>query len=160
MLTPNQVAKRANIHVNTVRKWSADYADLLSISARSEGETRLFSDEDVDTICTIAALRRTGMLQAQIVAQLQAAGASPVIDVAPTQAPQSPHEAHNALQGLPQVSSIQHAPYMALQRQIDSMERRVETLLRAALLWGVLLGAIGALSFGGFLLWVLYLWGG
>lgn len=157
MLTPIQVAKRANIHVNTVRKWSADYADLLSTSTRGEGEARLFSDEDVDTICTIAALRRTGMMQDQIVAYILAASESPVIDVAPTQAPQSPHEAHSALQGALQVPSIQHAPYMALQR----LQR--EEVQRALWSHGVAF-YLGMVTMGGLFFFVWWLnglwWGG
>jgi hypothetical protein len=44
-----------------------------------------------------------------------------------------------------------------LQRQIDAIRHTQTVLLRAAVLWGVVLGAIGALAVGGFVLWLLWL---
>lgn len=160
MLTTQQVAERANIHVNTVRKYSSQYAALLSPGARGGDGARLFSEQDVEILCTIAALRRTGMHPSAIVEQLQADAAPPVIDVAPTQATQSPHAAPTDATHALAVLSIQHDTYMALQRRIEAVERNQHTLLRAATLWGVLLGAIGALAVGAFYFWVLWLLGG
>jgi DNA-binding transcriptional MerR regulator len=160
MYTPKQVAERANVHSNSIRNWSDDYAEFLSPEARGETGARLYTDEDVDTLCTVAALRRTGLKQSQVADRLRAAAVPPVVDVATSQPPETLQTAYNSLQAPLAVTSIQHAPYNALQRQVDTLERRVETLVRAAVLWGVLLGAIAALVLGGFALWALYLFGG
>jgi DNA-binding transcriptional MerR regulator len=154
MPTPAEVARRANVSVQTIRNWSADYAVLLSPQARGKAGPRLFSDEDVDTLCTIATLRRTGMQPAEIITRIQADNTPPVVDVAPTTSPQTPY---NEPQGMALVQSSTPDPYNALQRRMDGLERTQHTLLRAALLWGVLLGAIGAFALGAFVLWVMYL---
>lgn len=157
MLTTQQVADRANIHPNTVRKYSGQYAALLSHHARGEDGARLFTDEDVDTLCAIAALRRTGMHATAIVEQLGEAAAPSVIDLAPTEATQTAHAGHtDATQPLA-VQSIQHAAYIALHARVARVERHQDALIRAALVRGAIWGAIGALAVGAFYLWVLWL---
>ena len=127
MFTPAQVAKRANLHSNTVRNYSRDYAELLSLGARGEAGPRLYTDEDVDTICTIAALRKSGMLPAAIVERIHADPAPPVVDVEPTQSPQTGYNALKAPEVAP--TSLQ-APYNTLQRDYVALQRRYETHLQ------------------------------
>jgi hypothetical protein len=98
-------------------------------------------------VCSLVALKNSGLTLNEAVERLRGSGAPPVIDVAATPVQQPA----NALQA-PQ------AP-LALLSRIEAIERRQELLLRAAALWGALLGAIAALVLGGFVLWVLYLAG-
>lgn len=120
MLTPAQVAQRANVHVNTVRNYSTDYADLLSPAARGTNGPRLYSDNDVETICAIAALRKSGVPPADVVAHLQA---RPVIDVEATAPQESPQTAYNALQAPPLALSGTRDAYNALQARLEAMQR-------------------------------------
>lgn len=157
MLTTQQVAERANIHVNTVRKYTSQYSDLLSPQARGEDGARLFTDADVDTLCAVAALRRTGMHATAIVEQLTEAASPTVIDIAPTDSTQTPHAPDTDTTRGVVVHSMQHTAYMALHARVERVERNQDALIRAALVRGALWGAIGAFALGGFYLWVLYL---
>lgn len=150
-LTPTQVARRANVSVQSVRNWTNDYAEFLSPAARGETGTRLFDNEDVDTLCTIAALRKSGVPPAEVAARLRS-GAPTVIDAEPQAAPQKPTDApHDAI--------MSHQVQSMLVARLEAVERTQAVLLRAAVLWGALLGAIVALAAAGFVLWVLYLVG-
>src|SRR5688572_10873798 len=68
MYTPIQVARLANIHDNTVRKWAGEYADLLS--AQTTGR-RLFTDEDVEVFRAIAALRKSGVPPGEVAERIR-----------------------------------------------------------------------------------------
>ena len=157
MLTTQQVAERANIHVNTVRKYTSQYAPLLSPQARGEDGARLFTDEDVDTLCAIAALRRTGMHATAIVEQLGDDPADAIIDIAPTDSTQTAHASHTDTTQPLAVQSIQHAAYIALHARVERVERNQDALIRAALVRGAIWGAVGATAIGALYLWIVYL---
>lgn len=149
-ITTRQVAKLAGISEQSVRNYSRDYAELLSPSATGEHGPRLFDDTDAQTLCTIAALRKEDVSRADIISRLQRGDI--VLD-----ATLSPHNA------TPNATDGQHAPQMPLQVQsmlmarLDALERTQTVLLRAATLWGALLGAVVALAAAGFVLWLFYL---
>lgn len=92
MLTPTEVARKANVSVQTVRNYTREYADLLSPTARGEVGTRLFSDEDVEVFCTIAALRKSGVPPGEIAQRIRDNEAPPIIDVTPQAKPQEATE--------------------------------------------------------------------
>lgn len=144
------MAKIAGLSEQSIRNYSRDYAELLSPQARGQAGARLFDDADIQTLITIASLRREGIPQAEVIARLRAGDI--VVDTTPTpqQTTPSPQEAPHATFALQVAQS-------SLQRQIDELRGTQRLLLRAAVLWGALLGAIAALVAGGFVLWVLWL---
>lgn len=73
MFTPKQVADRLNLSSTTIRIYSHKWADYLSPSANPEaGQPRLYSDEDIAVLTTIAALRDNQGTADQIRAALDA----------------------------------------------------------------------------------------
>ena len=157
MPTPAEVARRANVHVNTIRNWTTDYAVLLSPQARGEAGARIFTDEDVDTVRTIATLRRTGMQPAEIIERIQADNTPPVVDVTPNTPTGSPQEAHNAPQGTSLVRYTPQEAHNALQARFEHFERHQDALIKAALVRGAIWGAVGATAVGALYLWIVYL---
>jgi DNA-binding transcriptional MerR regulator len=121
--TPSQVAKRANIHANSVRNYSRGYAEFLSTGARGEAGPRVYTDEDVDVLCAIAALRKSGVSPGEVGEHLRQRAIPSVIDVT-TEPLQG---ATTSLQAPVMVSPIQHDGYNALQGRVDSLERRIES---------------------------------
>lgn len=115
MLTPTEVARKANVSVQTVRNYTREYANLLSPGARGEVGTRLFSDEDVEVFCTIAALRKSGVPPGEIAQRIRNNEAPPIIDVTPQATPQE-------ATGSPQ-AALEATP--SLQAQPTSLEVRV-----------------------------------
>lgn len=118
--TPAQVARLVGVSVQSIRNWSRDYAVLLSDQATGTAGVRQFNEEDVETLRTVATLRKTGLPPAEIIRRVQEGSAPPIVDAAvsplqptlqsptpsPQEAPQAPemalmvlHTAHNALQG-------------------------------------------------------------
>lgn len=152
MPTTKQVAKIANVSEQTVRNYTRDYAPLFSTAARGENGTRLFSDEDVQVFCAIADLRKSGVPPAEVIERVRVGNV--VIDVAPQN---NPHEATQSPQTALEAPQMLMVVRSDLQRQINEIKRTQATLIRAGVLWGVVLGAIGALGVGAFVLWALWL---
>lgn len=117
--TPIQVARRANVVVQSIRNWSRDYAEFLSPGARGEAGPRLYSDEDVSVLCAVAALRKSGVARAEVVARLRDEVPG-VVDVEPTQ---QPTQATNAGQG---EALALYAVQSSLQSRVEALERRME----------------------------------
>jgi len=148
--TPAQVAKKANVSVQSIRNWTKEYAELLSPEARGEMGTRLFSAADVEVLLTIAGLRRTGWPAAEILRHVKEGTIPAVVDVsiAPPQtaykAPQQPTEASLA---------VFLAAHNTLQERVGDLARRIEARERHAWLWtlgmGVWIGMVlmGAIFF-------------
>jgi DNA-binding transcriptional MerR regulator len=126
MLTPIQVAKKANVSVNSVRNWSREYADLLSLEARGENGPRLFSEEDAETICTIAALRKSGVPPTEIADRISNQDVPPIVDAIPEPLQSTLQEPTTALQMLQDAPLALHVAHNALQSRVESLERRVE----------------------------------
>lgn len=150
MPTTRQAAKIAGISEQSARNYSRDYAEFLSPPARGETGTRLWSDEDVQTLVTVASLRREGVPQAEIIERLRAGDI--VVDATPT-----PQQATPSAQDAPHSTFALQVAQSSLQRQIDELRGTQRLLLRAAVLWGALWGAIAALGFASFVVWVLWL---
>jgi DNA-binding transcriptional MerR regulator len=124
MYKPSQVAKMVNIHPNSVRNYSREYGEFLSAGARGENGDRVYTDEDVDVLRTIAALRKSGVPPSEVGERVRQRDVSPVIDV-------TPQEGLQALQPPSIVPSIQLDSYNALHARMDSLERRLDTQVAA-----------------------------
>lgn len=148
--TTRQLAKIAGISEQSVRNYSYDYAELLSPQARGGAGPRLFSDEDVQILCTVASLRREDVPRAEIIARLQRGDI--VVDTTT-----KPHDATPSAQQGQGDALVVHMALSTMQARIDAIQRTQSTLLRAAVLWGALWGAVAALAFAGFVVWVLWL---
>jgi hypothetical protein len=105
----------------------------------------------VQTFLSIAALRRANVPPDQIIEQLR--DGDVVIDVTDHNTPQQPTTAVDA-------RSDVFMPPVVLSNvlaRLEAVERNQARLLGEALRWGMVLGAIGALVAGGFVLWLLWL---
>lgn len=73
MFTPKQVADNLNLSSTTIRNYSRLWSDYLSPAANPEaGQPRLYSEDDLAVIATIAALRDNQATTDQIRAALDA----------------------------------------------------------------------------------------
>lgn len=73
MFTPKQLADRLGLSGTTIRNYSRLWSDYLSPSANPEaGQARLYTDDDIAVIVTIAALRDNQATTDQIRAALDA----------------------------------------------------------------------------------------
>jgi DNA-binding transcriptional MerR regulator len=122
MLTVSQVARKAKVSPNTVRNHVRDFPDLFSEAARGLKGNRLFNDDDVEALCSLVALKDSGMPLAEAAMRLRSQEAPSVIDIDATplqhtaNAPQTPQMAPDALQAI----LLSHN---SLQRQIDDLRR-------------------------------------
>lgn len=149
LTTTRQLAKLAQVSEQTVRNYTREYGVLLSAQARGEAGTRLFDDEDISIFRSIVALRKEGVPPTEVIGRIRR-GDIYIDHTTPQQTTQSPQTALEAPQALMLVRSD-------LQRQIDAIRRSQDVLLRVAVLWGMLWGAVAALAVGGFVLWLLWL---
>lgn len=160
MQTPAQVAQQANVTAQTIRNYSREFAELLSPSAHGKDGPRLYTNNDVETLCTIAALRKSGLHRDEVLARLQNTGVPPVVDVKPEPQNETQISLQESLQSFLAPQTVQSSVvvrFEALERRFLALEDMQTTLLRTALLWGVLLGAIGAFALGAFVLWIIWL---
>jgi DNA-binding transcriptional MerR regulator len=69
----NQLARRLGVSPNTIRNWADEFSEFLSesLTSRSSGTRRIFSDRDSLILATIADLRAKGLTQDQIIEALQ-----------------------------------------------------------------------------------------
>jgi DNA-binding transcriptional MerR regulator len=127
MLTPSQVAKKANVSGQTIRNYSSEYAELLSPTASVKNGTRLYTDEDVQTLCAIAELRKAGIPPDEIVARLQS-DIPTIVDVDSNEplkdAVEPPKSSQEALLAPQMVLSTINDRFEAIERQIEAQERR------------------------------------
>lgn len=138
MYTPAQVAKRANAHPNSIRNWAREYAELLSPAARGETGPRLFSDEDVEVLCAVAALRKSGVSPSEVAQRIRKREQTPpVIDV---EATTSLQEGPQALQTTDKAPEAIQIGYSNLQSRVEALERRVENGA-SQLITGIVIGA-------------------
>lgn len=138
MYTPAQVARRANAHPNSIRNWAREYGELLSAAARGETGPRLFDDADVDILCAIAALRKSGVPPSEVVGRIRAReDAPPVVDVAATPSAQ---ESLQAIQMPDKASDAIQIGYSGLQSRVEVLERRVDNGA-SQLVTGIVIGA-------------------
>lgn len=155
MQTPAQVAKRANITAQSVRNYSRDYADLLSPGASGEAGPRLYTDEDVRILCTIAALRKAGVPHEEIVARMEREDVPPIVDVTPQSPQNSVVEGLKAPSNDP--SNLVTSYQMALNARFEGIERRMNAVNRQRDLLLIGTGVWIGIMATGFLIWVLWL---
>ncbi len=124
MLTPTQVAKLANINPNSVRNYSSTYAEFLSPDARGENGPRIYSAADVEIICTIAALRNSGVPPAEVIERIRNQDVPPIVDAEP--ATPSLQEPPRSLQTTQEPSTALQAIQSSIQARLDAVERRHE----------------------------------
>ncbi len=154
MMTPTQVAKLANVSVNTVRNYGRDFAELLSLDARGENGPRLYNDSDVETICTIAALRNSGVPVAEIAERIRNQEVPPVIDMAATAPLQEPP---TELQAPSETAFALQAVQSSLQTRLEAVERRLEGRAKQAEWYAWLNGVTFGLALATVLLVLLWL---
>lgn len=143
--TPAQVAVLLNVHPNTVRSWTRDYADVLSPSARSR--PRLLTPRDVAILQLVAQWRTAGLPPDAVLSRLRTVPdtdvAQPYIDatVTPTMAadassstPDVPAvpvtatvDASLLLRELTTVLDARSAQYNDTLRQLDARLRTIES---------------------------------
>lgn len=155
MQTPAQVARKANVTAQSIRNYSRDYADLLSPAARGDDGPRLYTDKDVDTLCTIAALRKSGVPPHEVAGRVRNGDAPPIVDVVANAPLNDPQEALKAGQ---EASFAIQIVQSTLNARFEAIERRFEARERGALWWawgqGIWLGMVlmGAIFFAMWLL--------
>lgn len=121
MTTPAQVARLANVTPQTIRNYTREYAHLLSPQASGKAGPRLFTDEDVRVLCTIADLRKSGVPPHEIANHLRE-DAPTIIDMTP----QSPQNADFSPDLPALVESVMVARFDAMQKQIDGLRKAQE----------------------------------
>lgn len=139
MYTPAQIAQRANVHPNSIRNWSRDYADFLSAGARGDNGPRLFDDADLSILCAVAALRKSGVAAADVPAHLRTISVVDSLQT-PTQiAPPAPQEGQGNAVGIQLV-------YSSLQSRMEAIERRMVAREQRAYWWvlgtGIWIGVV------------------
>ncbi len=81
--TPAQAAQLLDCHANTIRKWIADFGDVLSEDAT--GRPRLLRESDIATLQIAAQLRSEGISVADVLSRLReipvADRQTPTVDV-------------------------------------------------------------------------------
>jgi DNA-binding transcriptional MerR regulator len=149
MQTPAQVAKRANVTAQTIRNYSTEYAALLSRAARGEDGPRLYDEQDVETLCTIASLRKSGVPPGEVVQRLQNANVPPIVDVTPQTPLNEPLEPlKTPLKddlALPAVQSITLRRVEALERQMEALAQEQRAQMRDLLWQGRFQGAMAGM---------------
>lgn len=145
-LRPIDLARELDVSVGTIRNWTDEYAEFLSLGGRGEGGRREFEETDVQIIRYIAQLRNEKMLKPQIVERLHETSVGET-ETLPTnlaqQPPDLPTNPQEILQNTPQQLVVLDA--------IDTVMRRVERLERRQ--WdGVMLFALGVIAGAGIFL--------
>lgn len=106
-VTPSQAAKLLGVHVNTVRLWTGEYADVLSESARRR--PRLLTVHDVAVLQLVHSLRAEGLSRSAVLERLRQ---TPTADI------QQPYI--DAVQALPaEATETPTAPTMAQLVPVD-----------------------------------------
>ena len=155
------MARLARASEQSIRNWSRDYGEWLSPGARGDRGQRLFDDADVQTMCTIAELRRANVPPDEVMARLRASDV--YIDVAPsaddhTTPQQTTPSPQHAIEG-PSDALLLPVALSGLQARIEAIEREQARTRRNDRIDGAILGATLALAFVALVVWWLWLWG-
>ena len=120
ILKAGEVAKRINVHSNTVRNWSSEYAAFLSADAvgAGSGSRRRFTEHDAVILATIADLRAKGYTPTQVTEALQSGR---VVDVLPNLPTPEEEEARR---------DVALVPVAQLERALDEVRRIRDELER------------------------------
>lgn len=146
-LTPTNVSKRLDVSVSTVRRLTGEYADWLSPAANPRpGGTRIYTEQDVDVLSVIVAMRQDGAPEDEIIRAIES-GVIPA-----TVAPVEPVNPFSALPA-PVIVKVdttaiaeQIAPLAAAVREsnesTDRLAAAIERAASALIVFAVLLLAI------------------
>lgn len=163
MPTTAQVAKIANVSLQSVRNWTRQYPELFTPEARGEAAdgVRLFSDRDVEVMCAIADLRKSGVPSSEVIARINNGDVPPIVDIeatpheSPHEAPTAPHEAQEAPLATQTVLSSLNARFEGHDRLFEALQRQLDTQAaqqraeRHDRLWtlglGILIGMVAAM---------------
>lgn len=138
-LTPIQVARRANVAVQSVRNWSVTYGEFLSAQARGEAGPRLYDDEDVQVLCAVAALRKSGVSTGDVVERLRQDRHGVVDVVAETNVEDATPQATEGQKAGQNEALAYMVVQSSLQSRLEALERRMDSHTDR-LITGLLLG--------------------
>lgn len=131
-LTPTNVAKRLDVSVSTVRRLTGEYADWLSPTASPRpGGTRIYTEQDVEVLAVIVAMRQDGAPEDEIIRAIES-GVIPAA-VAPTE-PVNPFSTLPA----PVVVKVDTSGLQSqVQRLVESQDKQTAAFerLASALIW-------------------------
>jgi DNA-binding transcriptional MerR regulator len=163
--TPSQAAQLLGVHVNTVRSWCNEYADVLSDGARSR--PRLLSPSDVAVLQLVQQLRAENLPRSEVLQRLRQTPTAdlqqPWLDAAPAVAVQptdSPTETPTAPLVPLDVSAVlvdiaalvdrrTTGTQEAIQRLDERTDARLRTLEAQRSVWlGVAVGLLAGLALG------------
>lgn len=90
-LTPTNVAKRLDVSTSTVRRITGEYADWLSPTATPRpGGTRIYTEQDVEILAIIVAMRQDGAPEDEIIRAIESGIIPANVATLPPQPPQQP----------------------------------------------------------------------
>lgn len=140
MQTPKQVADRANVNAQTIRNYSTKYADLLSPQASGQFGPRLYTDEDVEILCTIAALRRAGVDASQVAERIRNHDVPPIVDLTSSPSNEAINQPHEASKPAQDVAFALQLVQPTLNGRFEAIERRLEAREKGERWWAWGLG--------------------
>jgi DNA-binding transcriptional MerR regulator len=124
-------ANRLNVTTNTVRNWSEQYAEYLSLSAQpGQQSERRFTEKDLTVLEYIKQLRSEGLKESEIKQRLAETRFADVEVLSPSEnTPQAPQSTKSAIEqpALPDTPHATPAPIVAL----DDHEKRLALLERS-----------------------------
>ena len=166
VLTPAQAARLLGVHVNTIRLWTGEYADVLSESARSR--PRLLQPRDVALLQLVHSLRAEGLPRSAVLERLRQTPTAdiqqPYIDAAPvaTETPTAPPVAQlvpiDVSAVLVDLAALVDSRTTAVQEDVKRVDERLRRLETQRSVWlGVAVGVAVGLVLGVILAAVLLL---
>ena len=169
-VTPSQAAKLLGVHVNTIRLWTGEYADVLSESARSR--PRLLQPQDVAVLQLVHSLRAEGLSRSAVLERLRQTPTAdiqqPYIDAvpalpaeataSPTETLQAPPVALDVSALMTDLAVLVDSRATATQETVSRIDERLRRLETQRTLWlGVAVGLVAGLVLGVILAAVLLL---
>lgn len=153
--TPAQVAAVLGVHVNTVRAWCSEFADVLSPGARRR--PRVLSPGDVAVMQLVQTLRAEGLSRSEVLDRLRQTPTAelqqPYIDAAPAMPTDSPTETSTAplapLDVPALLTALVDSRTEAQAETLRSVDARLQRLEAQRTLWiGVAVGLLAGLALG------------
>lgn len=154
-----QIAKELDVTPNTIRAWSKLYAAWLSSTATpTDAQTaRKYNLRDVAVLRAVAAMRNEGKIHTEIVDALNSMAFPDIVGEedpqpeATQQAAQAPQSAQDAPQLPAMVVDLLRQEIAAVRQETAQAQRQQRDRV-TMLLYGVLIGAVGAIA----LFWAAY----
>ena len=168
--TPSQAAALLGVHVNTVRQWTAEFADVLSDGARSR--PRLLSPADLAVLQLVQQLRAENLPRSEVLQRLRQTPladrqqpfieAAPAVAVQPTEtptdSPTAPLVPLDVSATLVDLAMLVDSRTTATQDSVSRLDARLQRLEAQRSVWlGVAVGLVVGLVLGVILAAVLLL---